>query len=178
MASILGLSQRTIKYHRANIIRKLEVPNLMAAVASWIQCNPNHFAEQQDKILQLECSIDDLPSDIYWKRCVGKRLIYSGMNHTGINSLMKMGFKWKINDILGKTDDMLFGKETADIFLKNDREVIYTRAELAKEEMAILPSGERIIQLSTKRPLFDTAGKVIGIVGISRDITKIKEVQF
>ncbi|WP_342220412.1 helix-turn-helix transcriptional regulator [Rickettsiella endosymbiont of Miltochrista miniata] len=34
MASILGLSQRTVKYHRANIVKKLEVPNLMAAVVS------------------------------------------------------------------------------------------------------------------------------------------------
>ncbi|MEN9916972.1 MAG: Bacterial regulatory protein luxR family [Pseudomonadota bacterium] len=32
-ARILGLSQRTIKFHRANITKKLEVPNLMAAVA-------------------------------------------------------------------------------------------------------------------------------------------------
>ena len=31
MARILGLSQRTIKFHRANISKKLEVPNLMAA---------------------------------------------------------------------------------------------------------------------------------------------------
>ncbi|WP_342146973.1 helix-turn-helix transcriptional regulator [Rickettsiella endosymbiont of Aleochara curtula] len=34
MASILGLSPRTIKYHRANIVKKLEVSNLTAAVAS------------------------------------------------------------------------------------------------------------------------------------------------
>lgn len=34
-ANILGLSQRTIKYHRANIIKKLEVPNLIAAVAGY-----------------------------------------------------------------------------------------------------------------------------------------------
>ncbi|HEY2567437.1 MAG TPA: helix-turn-helix transcriptional regulator [Candidatus Aquirickettsiella sp.] len=32
-ASILGLSQRTIKYHRANIIKKMQVPNITAAFA-------------------------------------------------------------------------------------------------------------------------------------------------
>jgi len=36
-ASILGLSQRTIKYHRANIFEKLQVPNITAAVASVFQ---------------------------------------------------------------------------------------------------------------------------------------------
>lgn len=36
-ASILGLSERTIKYHRSNIIKKLQVPNITAAVASSFQ---------------------------------------------------------------------------------------------------------------------------------------------
>lgn len=37
-ANILGLSQRTIKYYRANIIKKLDVPNLMAAVGLRSSC--------------------------------------------------------------------------------------------------------------------------------------------
>ena len=50
-ASILGLSQRTIKYHRANIIKKLQVPNITAAVASGFQYNTHRNVD--DLILSL-----------------------------------------------------------------------------------------------------------------------------
>lgn len=133
--------------------------------------------DQKIEISQLKNIIDDLPGDIYWKRCVGKKLIYSGMNRTGTDSLHKMGFRWKINDIVGKTDDRLFDKETADTFIRNDWEVINEGVARTKEETAILPSGKKIIQLSTKRPLLDKQGHIIGIAGVSIDITELKETQ-
>ncbi|MEN9917276.1 MAG: hypothetical protein RLY40_1208 [Pseudomonadota bacterium] len=46
MAKILDLSQRTIKYHRANIVKKLDVPNLMAAVGLKINLEET-FTKQQ-----------------------------------------------------------------------------------------------------------------------------------
>jgi signal transduction histidine kinase/FixJ family two-component response regulator/HPt (histidine-containing phosphotransfer) domain-containing protein len=99
------------------------------------------------------------------------------MNRAGTDSLHKMGFRWKINDIIGKTDDSLFDKETADIFIRNDWDVIHEGVARTKEETAILPSGKKIIQLSTKRPLLDKQGHTIGIAGVSIDITELKETQ-
>ena len=132
---------------------------------------------QKEEITQLKTIIDDLPGDVYWKRCEDNKLIYSGMNQTGTESLHKMGFRWKKNDILGKTDDNLFDKETATTFIKNDWEVIKSGMIRTKEETAILPSGKKNIQLSTKRPLFDRKGNIIGIAGVSIDITQLKETQ-
>ena len=43
--------------------------------------------------------------------------------------------------------------------------------------MAILPSGKKIIQLSTKRPLLDKLGHIIGIAGVSIDMKELKETQ-
>lgn len=57
MASILGLFQQTIKYHRANITKKLEVPNLRAAVVTKNQCGNT----DDDKFFELECIIKNLP---------------------------------------------------------------------------------------------------------------------
>ena len=133
--------------------------------------------QQKNEISQLKNIIDDLPGDVYWKRCQGKELIYSGMNRTGIESLHKMGFKWKIGDIVENTDRHLFDKKTAEIFIKNDLEVIETGVARTREETAILPSGKKIIQLSTKRPLLDKKGHTIGVAGVSIDITKLKETQ-
>lgn len=53
-ASILGLSQRTIKYHRANIIKKLQVPNITAAVASSFQFTAHRNVDD----LSLSLNID------------------------------------------------------------------------------------------------------------------------
>jgi len=58
------------------------------------------------------------------------------------------------------TDDRLFDKETADTFIRNDWEVINEGVARTKEETAILPSGKKIIQLSTKRPLYDKQGHI------------------
>ncbi|TLY48218.1 MAG: helix-turn-helix transcriptional regulator [Gammaproteobacteria bacterium] len=55
MASILGLSQRTIKYHRANIIKKLEVPNLTAAVAI---ANQSNTAQDMNNRIKFGASAD------------------------------------------------------------------------------------------------------------------------
>ncbi|TLY47018.1 MAG: hybrid sensor histidine kinase/response regulator, partial [Gammaproteobacteria bacterium] len=71
----------------------------------------------------------------------------------------------------------LFDKETADIFIRNDWAVIHEGVARTKEESAILPSGKKIIQLSTKRPLLDKEGHTIGIAGVSIDITELKETQ-
>lgn len=165
-ARILQLSYHTVQEYRASAIKKLEAPNVTAAVVSAIQSNAISHSDH----LNAENLIDDLPGNIYWKRRAGDKLIYSGVNRTSIDGLRKMGFGWNINDIIGKTDDSLFDKETADIFIRNDWEVIHKGVVMVKEEAVILPSGKKITQLSTKKPLFSEDNKIIGIIGITVDI--------
>jgi two-component system aerobic respiration control sensor histidine kinase ArcB len=52
-----------------------------------------------------------------------------------------------------------------------------TGRESTTEESTILPSGERIIQLSIKRPLQDQNGRVVGIIGNTVDITYLKKIE-
>lgn len=132
------------------------------------------LAEQKDKTFNLYQIVTDLPGDIYWKDVNG---IYLGMNAQGVESLKKMGFISSKSDVIGKTDHDLFDKETADNFMENDRNVMKKKHAFIREESAILPSGRRITQLSTKRPLFNHRKKVIGIVGSTVDITQLKEAQ-
>jgi two-component system, OmpR family, aerobic respiration control sensor histidine kinase ArcB len=136
-----------------------------------------HIEKQRAEISQLKTIIDDLPGDVYWKHFADEKLIYSGMNYTGVESLQKMGFKWRKEDILGKSDGHLFDRETAQVFLENDLAVIHNGIAQTKEETAILPSGKKITQLSTKRPLFDKQGKIVGISGVSINISGLKEAQ-
>lgn len=130
--------------------------------------------KSQAEILQLKSIIDDLPGDIYWKDLQG---VYLGMNANGVRSLNRMGFNLAITDIIGKTDYDLFGAETAEIYRKNDLEILSTGNKQSKEEAVILSSGEKVIQLSIKQPLRDVNGKIIGIVGNTVDISHLKKIE-
>ena len=123
---------------------------------------------------QLKNLIDNLPGDIYWKNTDG---IWSGVNKRGAQSLLKMGFIHDRSDVIGKSDYQLFSKETADEYRKNDLEVLKLKTEIAREEVNLLPDGEKIVQLSTKRPLWDKDGNVVGIVGNTIDISYLKKIE-
>lgn len=123
---------------------------------------------------QLKNLIDNLPGDIYWKNKEGAWL---GVNIAGGETLKRMGFIQDRADVIGKTDYELFQKETADIFRCHDLEVMQKKKELKREEVTLLSSGEQVIQLSTKRPLWDEKGEVIGIMGNTIDISYLKKME-
>ncbi|KTD63506.1 response regulator [Legionella shakespearei] len=137
--------------------------------------------EQKNKINQLDTEnfqlknlIDNLPGDIYWKDRAG---IWSGVNKRGAQSLQQIGFIRDRSDVIGKSDYQLFSKETADEYRKNDLEVMKLKTEMTHEEINQLPNGEKIIQLSTKRPLWDKEGNIVGVVGNTIDISYLKKIE-
>src|SRR5690606_27848674 len=73
---------------------------------------------------------------------------------------------------LANHDLMAFAKE-AD-FEEEDREVLATgQSSRPREVMDGTPDDAQWF-VTTKMPLFDAAGKVVGVVGISRDVTDFK----
>jgi len=74
--------------------------------------------------------------------------------------------------LLGKSDFDLHSHERALRHSSRDQEVMREGVALVNiQESAIDPNGNRIELLTTKAPLRDGDGRVIGIVGIDRDIT-------
>jgi len=81
-------------------------------------------------------------------------------------------------DLLGKTDFDFFPHELAAGFFEDERKVLLSgQPQVSKEEYIEEPNGASRYILTTKVPLFDAAGQAIGIVGIGRNITKIKAVE-
>ncbi|HYC04866.1 MAG TPA: PAS domain-containing protein [Azospirillaceae bacterium] len=72
-------------------------------------------------------------------------------------------------DFIGRTDADLFPEHTARALRENDAKVIGSNASMKFEETA--PGGERTF-LTTKSPLRDAKGRVIGVVGVSAEITE------
>ena len=128
----------------------------------------------QKENFQLREIIDNVPGDVYWKDTQG---VWLGINARGSDSLRKMGFLSNPKEVIGKTDVELFGEETASHFKANDQQVIQERREISQEESATLQSGEKLVQLSMKRPLYNEAGEVIGIIGNTVDITYLKKIE-
>src|SRR5450432_1207949 len=74
--------------------------------------------------------------------------------------------------LVGKTDFDFYPNEKAAQFLAAEQEIVRTGLMIRGEEEAVPDpvSGESHWQQTTKMPLLDNDGKVVGIVAITRDV--------
>jgi PAS domain S-box-containing protein len=116
-----------------------------------------------------ELVINSVPSRIFWKDL---NSVYLGCNI----SFMEAVRKNKIEDVIGKNDfDLIWGQE-AEKYINDDKEIIKKgMPKLGYEEYYILPDGKKIWWQSSKMPLKDNTGKIIGILATSEDITERKQ---
>ncbi|MBE9535101.1 MAG: SpoIIE family protein phosphatase [Proteobacteria bacterium] len=89
-----------------------------------------------------------------------------------------LGFKNAL-EAVGKDDFDLFTEEFAETALKDEQNILETGEPLlCKEERGTWPDGRETWVSTTKIPLRDEDGQVVGIVGIGRDITDLKRKEF
>jgi PAS domain S-box-containing protein len=82
------------------------------------------------------------------------------------------------SEAIGKTDEDFFGVEYAKHSLEDEWEIIRSGHPLInKEERQDWPDGSMTWASTSKKPLFDSAGECVGILGISHDITSSKETE-
>ncbi|MGD1089683.1 MAG: PAS domain S-box protein [Verrucomicrobiota bacterium] len=119
----------------------------------------------------LRTVIENLPDAIYAKDAAARKVL--------ANSADLKNYGCKIEtEALGKTDFDLFPKEIAEKFFQDDQLVLQKGRKIVnREEKAVRPNGEEFWLLTTKVPWRNTAGNIIGLVGIGRDITAIKEAE-
>lgn len=76
-------------------------------------------------------------------------------------------------DIVGRTDYDFVDKEQADFFRAHDRKAIACGGPCVNEEwLAFASDGHRELVETTKTPLFDEHGALIGVLGIGHNITQ------
>jgi PAS domain S-box-containing protein len=126
------------------------------------------LANERNVLRQL---IDNLPDIVYIKD-VESRFVTTNLVH--VHHLRAKA----LDEIVGKTDFDLYPRELAASYYEDERAVIRSGEPLLnREERTLDPEGKTRWLLTTKVPLRDDHGKVIGIVGIGRDITERKEMQ-
>jgi len=102
--------------------------------------------------------------------------------YTYANNLVLELFGVDLKEVIGKDDSQFFDLESENQSLINDRRVMNHGETIESEEVAIIKTtGEKRIYWSVKKPIYDNHAKIIGLCGISTDITErnhlAKEVQ-
>jgi PAS domain S-box-containing protein len=82
------------------------------------------------------------------------------------------------DELTGKTDFDFYNSGLASLYFKDEQELLSKNISIInKEEKGLNLSGEEIIVSTTKVPVKDDMGNVIGLVGIGRDITLQKQTE-
>jgi PAS domain S-box-containing protein len=116
----------------------------------------------------LRTLVDHLPDAVYVKDDACRKTL------ANVVDVRNMGASSEA-EALGKTDFDFFPHDLAAAFYADDQSVIQSgRPVLNREEMITLPDGTRGWQLTSKVPVRDNAGQVVGLVGIGHDITERK----
>jgi PAS domain S-box-containing protein len=81
------------------------------------------------------------------------------------------------DEIIGKTDHFLFSKEEADFYREQDRRTLEQSGPRRMEEWITYRDGREKLVDTLKTPLRGPDGALMGILGISRDITERKRME-
>jgi PAS domain S-box-containing protein len=116
----------------------------------------------------LRAVVEGTSDPIFIKDLEGRYLM---INSSGAASLGRTAA-----EMIGKHDRELFSPETAALMMDRDREVMATRESQTFQETR---GGAELIRhyLTTKGVYRDHDGKVIGLFGISRDVTDLKRLE-
>jgi PAS domain S-box-containing protein len=124
------------------------------------------LAQERDLLHTL---LDNLPDRIYFKDELSR--------FTRISRAVTEQFKISHpREAMGRSDRDFFSAEHAQSALADEAQVMETGEPiLGKVEREVLPDGRTTWALTSKLPLKNRQGKIIGNFGISRDITEIKK---
>jgi PAS domain S-box-containing protein len=112
-----------------------------------------------------------IPVRVFWKD--------TALRYLGCNALFAQdaGFA-SPDDIIGKDDFQMAWREQAELYRADDLRVITSgQPKLDYEEQQTTPDGQKIWLRTSKVPLRDGDGKVIGMLGIYEDITLRKRAE-
>jgi sigma-B regulation protein RsbU (phosphoserine phosphatase) len=115
--------------------------------------------------------IDNVPLNIYFK---DKKSRFTLVNQ----SMATWNGFASPEEVIGKTDHDLFREDHADKALRDEQKILETGEPIfGYVEKETQPSGGEAWVLTTKMPLMDRKGKVIGTFGVSSDVSELVRTQ-
>lgn len=112
----------------------------------------------------LQSLLDNIPDAVYFKDCKNRL--------TKVNKFYIQGTGLSLDKIIGKTDFDFFPHEQAKQMFDDDNYVLTTgKSIIGKIERTRLHDGRWNQVITTKIPMSDKNGEIIGTMGITRDMT-------
>ncbi len=146
--------------------RRFRAGVLERNIALEIARRNEQVARESRAMLQLV--MNTIPARVFWK---DRNSVYLGCN---VLFARDAGLSTP-EEIIGRTDFELGWREQAELYRADDRLVMESGIpKLRYEEPQTTPTGDRIYLRTSKVPLRDENGRVIGIMGTYEDITERK----
>jgi len=118
----------------------------------------------------LRMIIDSLPDPIYVKDSAGRKTFANPADLKNLRCKTEA-------EAIGKSDFDFFPREIAEKFWADDQKVLRGQPVINREEYFLDEQGCQLWLLTSKLPLCDANGRIIGLIGIGRDITQQKQMQ-
>ncbi len=127
-------------------------------------------AEQEIKFERdlLSALMNSIPDTIYFKD-IDSRFLRINLAQANILGISDQ------KEAIGKSDFDFFSHEFASATLKDEQEIVHTGNPLINKVEEIIRPNSGIWVSVTKVPIKDEFGVVVGLVGISRDVTEQKQ---
>jgi two-component system, sensor histidine kinase and response regulator len=141
-------------------------------VLFWDVTQRKEAQDALDRERYLLCSLmDNIPDAIYFKDRESRFLRISRAQAEKFALASP-------EEAVGRSDADIFSEEHAEQALADEREIMRTGEPMvARVEKETWPDREDTWVSTTKMPLRDNAGRVVGTFGISRDVTELKRTQ-
>jgi PAS domain S-box-containing protein len=114
----------------------------------------------------LQAVIEATPDAVFVKDLEGRYVV--------VNAAAARFLGRRPEDIIGKRDIELYPEETARKFIADDQQVLSAGTALAFEGVATSATGTQAY-LVTKGVYRDKAGRILGVFGISHDVTELRQ---
>lgn len=145
------------------IPQAITMPSITKTVAEVQRLN----AELVLQSALLRSIIDTIPDLIFYKD--------TNSVYIGCNKAFERFAGRPEQEQVGKTDFDFFDSEVAEFFRQKDCEMMEGGQARSNEELITYPDGHRVLLDTLKTPFWGPDGTLLGLVGISRDITERKE---
>jgi diguanylate cyclase (GGDEF)-like protein/PAS domain S-box-containing protein len=159
----------------------------IVACSIYILYNLKRQKLENKRLEQLSSDLAQTNKKLNEERCLLKSLIDSipdliffkdrNSFYLGCNKAFEKYAGLPEKEQVGKTDYEFFDAETATFFRTNDQIMMQSGESKRSEEWVTYPDGCKVLLDTLKTPYYDVNGNILGLIGISRDITDIKRFQ-
>lgn len=156
-----------IKYVRLESAPVTHEMRLCHTVMTDITVQRRVAAELEQASMKQEVLLNAIPAIVFYK---DQNLRYVAVSQMLANFLGK-----RVEDVLGKTDFELFPHEQAEIFQRNNREVLDSGKTKSDIEHRLIDAQGEVVCLSfVLTPFYSSPGQLAGLLGLGIDVTALK----